>query len=77
MSCINKEVISISDSVWINPSDISTMEYGDYGSYFNGYKTGTIIVMKSGRKVFVKYETPKDILDKIEKHKDTKTEGEK
>lgn len=65
VSCLNKTIIEITDSVFINPTDVSSMEFGDYGNYY-GSNYGTVITMKSGRKIFVKFAKPNEILKKIE-----------
>lgn len=65
----DKVLIEITDCVLINSSDVSSLEYERYygASYWGNTsgRAGTIITMKSGRKIFVGGSTPKEVNAKL------------
>jgi len=66
-SCTKKTIIKITDDVFIQAEDVSSMEYeAGYENYWgNGHNGGTIVTMKSGRKIFVSNATPVEIMEKL------------
>lgn len=66
-----KELIRITDKIYISETDVSTLEWEEpqYDSYWGGStrKGGTIIVMKSGRKVFAEGLKPDQVTEKLRK----------
>lgn len=66
---MKKELIEINDEIFINETDVSTLEYekAQYAGYHGSkiHSGGTIIIMKSGRKVFAEGLTPKQVYAKL------------
>lgn len=56
-------MLKITDEIFIEPSELSSMEYvfDDKDYWGNKIVGGTILTMKSGRKIFVKCKTPHKI----------------
>lgn len=71
MSIVNKALVKINDKVFINEADVSTLEYeAGHRDYWGSSRAmGTIIVMKSGRKVFAEGLKPDQVLEKLRENK--------
>lgn len=68
-----KELIRINENIYVHEDDVSTLEFQDrFTDYWGStQKMGTIIVMKSGRKVFAEGLRPDEVKEKLK----TKSEG--
>ena len=64
-----KELIRISETIHVHEDDVSTLEFQDrFTDYWGStQKMGTIIVMKSGRKVFAEGLKPDQVKEKLNK----------
>jgi hypothetical protein len=70
-----KELIRITDKVYVNETDVATLEYeAGYSDYWGStHAMGTIIVMKSGRKVFAEGLKPAQVLEKLRANSKSET----
>ena len=60
------KLVAVTDEVYLLREEIASMEYEAVGSsYWNPAKTGTVITLKNGRKIYISGMAPKDILEKL------------
>ena len=67
-SVTRKTLLAVNDMVYINADDVSTIEYEKqtFGYWGNATRSGSIITMKSGRKIFVVNVKPDEIFEKMQ-----------
>ena len=64
------KVIKLTDDIYVNPNEISAMQFDTFGYY--GDEFGTTITLQNGRKILVKGLKPDEII-KLIKNELTKT----
>lgn len=63
------KMVEITPDILVDPSEVCSLENYDErtpsGAFITRHKAGTIIVLKNGRKIFVKDLKPNQVKDKL------------